>query len=130
MKEESYEATGRRKRSVARVRLIPGSGRFLVAKKPIKEYFKRESLVQICEQPFEVTETVGKFDCFVRVNGGGISGQAGAVQLGIARALLAYNAEFKKKLREFGLLTRDSREKERMKYGLAKRRKRYQYSKR
>jgi small subunit ribosomal protein S9 len=127
---EVYLGTGRRKNAIARVRLTPGEGKVVVNGKDLLEHFRRETLKMDIEQPFEVTETLGKFDLSASVIGGGLSGQAGAVRLGIARALLAYSEDFRSVLRRGGFLTRDPREKERRKYGLAKARKRYQFSKR
>ncbi len=125
-----YCAVGRRKRAVARVKLVPGDGKWLVNGKTPGEYFRRETLIKLFEYPFVVTETQGKFDVVARIEGGGVSGQAGALQLAIARVLTVYKSDYRDRLKKRGLLTRDPREKERMKYGLAKRRKRYQYSKR
>ncbi|ROL56106.1 30S ribosomal protein S9 [Bacteroidetes/Chlorobi group bacterium Naka2016] len=123
-------ATGRRKTSVAQVRLYPGTGKITVNDRPFEEYFPIEfHRIQIIK-PLEVTNTLGKFDIVVKTNGGGISGQAGAVQLGIARALVEYEESFKPTLKEFGLLTRDPRMVERKKYGQKKARKRFQFSKR
>ncbi len=127
---EVYVATGRRKTSVARVRLMPGKGNFQINGKDVPDYFKRETLKMIIDQPFEVTETVGKFDVIARIHGGGLTGQAGALRLGIARALLEYSAELKPELRSAGFLTRDPRHVERKKYGRPKARKRFQFSKR
>lgn len=127
---EVYLGTGRRKNAIARVRLIPGDGKVVVNGKDLLDYFRRETLKMDIEQPFEVTETLGKFDLTASVIGGGLSGQAGAVRLGIARALMAYSEDFRPVLRRGGFVTRDPREKERRKYGLAKARKRYQFSKR
>jgi small subunit ribosomal protein S9 len=127
---EVYLATGRRKTSVARIRMLPGSGKISVNGKELIEHFRRETLKMDIEQPLRVTDTAGKFDITVTVEGGGLSGQAGAVRLGIARALLNYSEDFRTILRRSGFLTRDPREKERRKYGLAKARKRYQFSKR
>ena len=127
---KTFNATGRRKNSIARVRIMPGSGKVEVNKKSLIDYFKRETLKMIIEQPLEVSDSMGKFDIFARVNGGGLSGQAGAVRLGISRALLKYDDELKSTLRSHGFLTRDPREKERKKYGMAGARKRYQFSKR
>ena len=127
---EVYLGTGRRKNAIARVRLMPGDGKFVVNGKDLLEHFRRETLKMDIEQPFEVTEMSGKFDLTASVIGGGLSGQAGAVRLGIARALLVYSEDFRSVLRRGGFLTRDPREKERRKYGLAKARKRYQFSKR
>jgi len=125
-----YIGTGRRKSSVARVRIVPGSGQRLINGRPLQEYFKRESLTIIVNQPFTVTETAGRFDLFSTVNGGGIAGQAGAVSLGIARALKTYDVALKPALDKDGLLTRDPRMKERKKYGQPGARKRFQFSKR
>ncbi|KPJ54322.1 30S ribosomal protein S9 [candidate division TA06 bacterium DG_24] len=125
-----YRATGRRKESVAEVRLRPGSGRRRVNGNDLMDYFGRESLVMIIEQPFNLTETGDQFDLLAKVGGGGISGQAGALRLGIARALLRYDDSLRPVLKKSGFLMRDPRRKERMKYGLAKRRKRFQFSKR
>jgi len=125
-----YVAVGRRKHATARVRMIAGSGKIVVNKKESLEYFKKKILQMDLEQPLEVTNTIGKYDVFVNVNGGGLSGQAGAVRLGIARALILVDAENKPVLKANGLVTRDSRMKERKKYGLAGARKRYQFSKR
>ena len=130
MKESLTYATGRRKRSVARVWLKPGTGRFDVNKQDLLGYFRRPTLKMIIQQPFSVTETEGRYDVRATVNGGGLSGQAGAVVLGIARALLKENEEYKKPLRDAGFLTRDPREKERKKYGQPGARKRFQFSKR
>lgn len=128
---EVYVSVGRRKGAIARVRMAPGSGKVVVNNtEGLLAYFKRETLKMDIEQPLEVTENVDKFDFQILVNGGGLSGQAGAVRLGIARALLSYSEDYRKGLRQAGLLTRDPREKERKKYGLAKARKRYQFSKR
>jgi small subunit ribosomal protein S9 len=127
---EVYIATGRRKTSVARIRMLPGSGKITVNGKELIDYFRRETLKMDIEQPLQVTDTGNKFDITVKVEGGGLSGQAGAVRLGIARALLNYSEDFRTILRRSGFLTRDPREKERRKYGLAKARKRYQFSKR
>ena len=125
-----YEATGRRKESSARVRLAFGEGKRVVNGKPMARYFGRESLMMLIEKPLKLTGTRDRFDIYARVKGGGISGQAGAVQLALSRALLEYDEDFHSDFRKAGLLTRDPREKERMKYGLAKRRKKFQFSKR
>ena len=127
---EVYAATGRRKTSVARVRLVPGSGAFQINGEDLLGYFKRETLKMIIDQPFEVTNTVGKFDVTARIHGGGLTGQAGALRLGIARALLKYSDELRPELRTAGFLTRDPRHVERKKYGRPKARKRFQFSKR
>lgn len=130
MKVTEYYATGRRKGSVARVRVKPGTGKIEVNKKSLIDHFKRETLKMIIEQPLIKTETIEKFDIVANVNGGGLTGQAGAVRLGISRALLQYDEDLRPVLRANGFLTRDPREKERKKYGLAGARKRYQFSKR
>lgn len=127
---EVYIATGRRKNAVARVRMMPGTGKIIVNGKDLLEHFRRETLKMDIEQPLEVTANIGKFDFQVSVEGGGLTGQAGAVRLGIARALIQYSEDHRPVLRQSGFLTRDPREKERKKYGLAKARKRYQFSKR
>ncbi len=125
-----YYGTGRRKSSTARVYLRPGTGLFQVNKRDLAIYFKRESLRLVVNEPFNLTETAGKFDVMVTVDGGGTSGQAGAVKLGISRALLQFDAELRKKLKPAGMLTRDARIVERKKYGQPGARKRFQYSKR
>ena len=130
MKNQAYFAVGRRKEAVARVRLLPGDGKFIVNKKPLLAFFKREILQMIIEQPLSLTETLGKYDIFVNVRGGGLSGQAGAVRLGIARALIKVDGDFRPKLKAAGLVTRDPRMTERKKYGQAGARKRFQFSKR
>ena len=121
---------GRRKSSRARVRLKPGTGAIVVNGRPIKDYLFRDVLVMLANQPFDATETVGRFDVRVRCDGGGISGQAGAIRLGIARALVEFDENHKPVLRSAGLLTRDAREVERKKYGQPGARKRFQFSKR
>lgn len=125
-----YYGTGRRKSSTARVYLRPGQGEYLINRRSLESYFKNQTLRMLVKQPFEVTETSGKFDTIVNVNGGGPSGQAGAVRHGIARALLEYDGELRKTLKKSGFLTRDSRIKERKKYGQPGARKRFQFSKR
>lgn len=130
MKESSFYATGRRKSAVARVWVAPGSGQWLVNGKDLLGYFRREVLKMVIEQPFLVTDTLGRFDVKATVRGGGLSGQAGALRLGIARALILSDPVFRPKLRQYGLITRDPREKERKKYGQPGARKRFQYSKR
>lgn len=127
---EVYNALGRRKSSVARVRLMPGSGKIVVNNQEVLDYFKRETLKMVINQPFEVTETLGKFDVYANINGGGLSGQAGALRLGISRALTKWNADTRSELKSAGFLTRDSREVERKKYGQPKARKNFQFSKR
>jgi len=128
--KEMYAATGRRKRSVARVRLVPGSGSVKVNGKPVDKYFSVQSVITEIFAPFKSTETDGKFDVFVNVNGGGFRGQAEAIRHGIARALLQYEESLRPTLKKEGFLTRDPREKERKKYGLHRARKARQYRKR
>ena len=125
-----YYGTGRRKTSAARVFLRPGKGDFTVNRRPFETYFTSEMLKMVIRQPLALTETGDKFDIFVRVDGGGSSGQAGAVRHGISRALLEYNPELRPKLKAAGFLTRDSRKVERKKYGQPGARKRFQFSKR
>jgi len=108
----------------------PGSGKIVVNGRPIREYLARDVLVMLANQPFEATETVGRFDVRVLCDGGGVAGQAGAIRLGVARALVEYDSNHKSTLRTAGLLTRDAREVERKKYGQPKARKRFQFSKR
>ncbi len=121
---------GRRKRARARVRLKPGTGKFVVNGQPVEEYLARGTLVQMARQPFEVTETDERYDIRARCDGGGLAGQAGALRLGVARALVKENENFRTTLRKSGLLTRDAREVERKKYGQPGARKRFQFSKR
>ena len=130
MKGTDYYSTGRRKESVARVWLAPGSGRFEVNKRELLAYFRRPTLEMIIRQPFVVTNTLDRYDVKATVKGGGLSGQAGAMVLGISRALVQSDEELRKPLREAGFLTRDPREKERKKYGQPGARKRFQFSKR
>ena len=125
-----YLGTGRRKSSIARVRLVEGKGNITVNGKDINEYFGEETLRVIVKQPLTVTNTLTKFDVIAKVQGGGFSGQAGAVRHGIARALNEANAEYRPVLKSNGFLTRDPRMKERKKYGLKKARKAPQFSKR
>ena len=125
-----YYGTGRRKTSTARVFLRPGTGAIKVNSRVFEEFFPREALRTLIRIPLVVTETADKFDILATVEGGGVSGQAGAVRLGIARALVLYNAELRKRLKAEGMLTRDARAKERKKYGMAGARKRFQFSKR
>jgi small subunit ribosomal protein S9 len=128
--EAQYRGTGRRKNSVARVRLVPGTGNITVNDRPIEEYIPFANLRQVVLQPFGVTETNGNYDVIANVNGGGFSGQSGAIRHGIARALLDVDPDFRAPLKKAGLLTRDPRMKERKKYGLKKARKAAQFSKR
>jgi len=125
-----YYGTGRRKTSTARVFLRPGTGAVSINHKAFDAFFPTEALRTQIRQPLVLTETVEKFDILATVAGGGVSGQAGAMRLGIARALVEYNAELRKQLKTEGLLTRDARAKERKKYGMAGARKRFQFSKR
>jgi small subunit ribosomal protein S9 len=125
-----YLGTGRRKTAVARVRLLPGDGNIAINGKSFETYFPNRTLRLIVMQPLVLTELAGRFDVIARVHGGGVSGQAGAVRLGIARALVKSNPELRKQLRRAGFVTRDPRMKERKKYGLHKARKAPQYSKR
>ena len=130
MKENSYYATGRRKNSVARVWLTPGTGKVEVNGKPLLDYFKREVLKMVIEQPLLMTESIDKYDISASVRGGGLTGQAGALLLGISRALVKVNEDVKTTLHKAGFLTRDPRMVERKKYGQPKARKRFQFSKR
>ena len=125
-----YYGTGRRKTSTARVFLRPGKGAISVNYRPFETFFPAEALRTQIRQPLILTETADKFDILATVAGGGVSGQAGAVRLGIARALVEYNLELRRRLKKDGLLTRDARIKERKKYGMAGARKRFQFSKR
>ena len=125
-----YYGTGRRKTSTARVFLRPGTGAISINRRTFDAFFPTEALRTEIRQPLVLTETADKFDILATVAGGGVSGQAGAVRLGIARALVGYNLELRKRLKDEGLLTRDARAKERKKYGMAGARKRFQFSKR
>jgi small subunit ribosomal protein S9 len=125
-----YYGTGKRKSSTARVRLLPGAGQVIVNKRDLSEYFKNETQRTVVRYPLAITDNLGKFDIRALVAGGGTSGQAGAIRLGVAKALLEYNAELRTRLKRAGLLTRDSRIKERKKYGQKGARKRFQFSKR
>ena len=130
MAKVTYDATGSRKSSVARVRLVPGEGKIVINGRELSEYFSLKTLELVVRQPLETTETRGKYDVTANVVGGGIAGQAGAVRHGIARALLKVDGDYRPLLKKAGLLTRDPREKERRKYGLKKARKASQFSKR
>ena len=130
MAETFYLATGKRKSAIARVRLKSGSGKITVNGKEATEYFRRESALPFIEQPLELTENIGKVDIYANIKGGGLSGQAGALRHGISRVLLEMNPELRTILKRAGLITRDSRVKERKKYGLAGARRAYQFSKR
>ncbi|MCI7686106.1 MAG: 30S ribosomal protein S9 [Eubacteriales bacterium] len=131
MAKTQYQATGRRKSSVARVRLLPGTGRVVINKRDLENYFGTELLRQEVLRPFDVTGTAGRFDVIATVNGGGTTGQAGALRHGISRALCEVdNDEYRPALKAAGFLTRDPRMKERKKYGLKKARRASQFSKR
>ena len=130
MAEIQYYGTGRRKSATARVYLRPGAGEVRINKKAIEQYFPNETLQMIISQPLKLTETTGKFDILVNVNGGGPAGQAGAIRHGITRALMEFNADLRPALKHAGLVTRDPRIKERKKYGQKGARKRFQFSKR
>jgi small subunit ribosomal protein S9 len=130
MAAKSFYGTGKRKSSVARVWLKPGAGQIIVNNKSLDEYFGRETSKMVVKQPLELTETVGKFDIYVNVSGGGDSGQAGAIKHGITKALLEANVELRGTLKKAGFITRDSRIKERKKYGKAAARRSFQFSKR
>ncbi len=125
-----YWGTGKRKTAVARVRIFSGEGMLTVNRKPLNEYFGRETVRMIVQQPFEMTQTQGQYDVVANVRGGGNAAQASAIRHGITRALLELNPEFRPVLKKAGFITRDSREVERKKYGRHKARKRPQYSKR
>ena len=130
MAQVQYYGTGRRKHSVARVRLVPGEGRIVINKREMDEYFGLETLKLIVKQPLTLTETIGNYDVLVTAHGGGTSGQAGAIRHGISRALLKADPEFRGALKKAGFLTRDPRMKERKKYGLKAARRAPQFSKR
>jgi len=125
-----YYGTGRRKDSVARVYLRPGKGNIVVNKRPVEDYFGRETLKMVLRQPLELTDSLENFDIFIKVCGGGLSGQAGAIRHGISRALLLALEDSRDVLKKAGMLTRDSRKVERKKYGQPGARKKYQFSKR
>ncbi len=125
-----YYGTGKRKSSTARVFMVPGTGQVLVNKRELSDYFCNETQRTVIRQPLTITDNLGKFDVRATVNGGGTSGQAGAIRLGITKALLEFSSELRPKLKRAGLLTRDSRIKERKKYGQKGARKRFQFSKR
>ena len=130
MAKMQYQGTGRRKSSVARVRLIPGTGKITVNKKDLEDYFGMEIVKREVKRPFEIAGCEGKFDVIATVHGGGFTGQAGALRHGIARALLQVDNEFRPTLKKAGYLTRDPRMKERKKYGLKAARRAPQFSKR
>ncbi len=128
--QKYYYGTGRRKTAIARVRLYPGNGNFTINSKPFEKTYGTDSLKRIVLQPFQATDTVDKFDVVVKAHGGGIAGQIGAIRHGISRALLVADESLRPTLRSHGFLTRDSRIKERQKYGFRRARKRKQYRKR
>ena len=130
MAKERFYGTGRRKKSIARVYLVPGTGKIVINKRDIDEYFGLETLKLIVRQPLAATQTADKFDVLVNVHGGGTTGQAGAIRHGISRALLQADNEYRPTLKAAGFLTRDPRMKERKKYGLKAARRAPQYSKR
>lgn len=130
MEKDKFAATGRRKESSARATLVPGSGRYTINGKKLQDYLTRETLVNHALRPLEATENLGKYDVVCSTHGGGLSGQAGAIRLAIARALQIMDPDLHSALRKGGFLTRDPREVERKKYGQPKARKRFQYSKR
>ncbi len=130
MASTQYQGTGRRKSSVARVWLRPGSGQIRINGREFERYFTTPALQLLARSPLQSLELSGQFDVHANIDGGGLAGQSGALRLGIARALLAYNAELRPRLRGLGLLTRDARVKERKKYGQKGARKRFQFSKR
>jgi len=130
MMEKRFYATGKRKTAIARVYMKEGSGQMIINKRNFDDYFTRDSLKMLIQQPLEITGKKGLFDFYVNVNGGGVSGQAGAVKHGIAKALIDFDVELRSTLKRAGFLTRDSRIKERKKYGQPGARKRFQFSKR
>ncbi len=130
MAEEIFVATGKRKNAIARVRIKQGTGKITVNGKNAPEYFRRMTSILLIEQPMDLTDTLGSVDVFANVNGGGLTGQAGALRHGITRALMLMNPELRSVLKRAGLVTRDPRNKERKKYGLAGARRAYQFSKR
>ncbi len=125
-----YYQTGKRKSAIARVWLMPGSGNLTVNRKPLSDYFPLETHQNMVQEPLNLTDTLGQFDALVTVRGGGVSGQAGAIRHGISKALLLADPDLRPSLKQQGFLTRDSRIKERKKYGQKKARKRFQFSKR
>ncbi len=130
MAKVQYWGTGRRKEAVARVRLVPGDGKITINNRTFEDFFPNQTSRLIVQQPLVISDMLGRFDVLCRVHGGGVTGQAGAIQLGIARALIEANPDIRPLLRRNGFLTRDPRMKERKKYGLHKARKAPQYSKR
>lgn len=130
MAQVQFQGTGRRKNAIARVRIIPGEGKLVVNSRPLNEYFGKKTLEMIVTQPLNLTNTLGRYDILAKVEGGGTTGQAGAMRLGIARALIKADPNLRTALKRAGFLTRDPRMKERKKYGLKKARRAPQYSKR
>lgn len=130
MEQVQYAGTGRRKTSIARVRLVPGEGKVMINNRALSDYFGKKTLEMIVKQPLVLTKTEARFNVLAKVEGGGITGQAGAIRLGIARALLKADAEMRPTLKRAGFLTRDPRMKERKKYGLKGARRAPQFSKR
>ena len=130
MAEDRFYATGKRKTAIARVWMRPGSGQIVINKRPLDEYLVQESDRMHVMEPFKITDMLDKFDLYVNVKGGGVSGQAGAIRHGISRVLVAMNPQLRELLKKAGFLTRDSRMKERKKYGQPGARARFQYSKR
>jgi len=130
MAEQKFYATGKRKTSIARVWVKPGTGEITINKRPLDVFFGRETSKMVVRQPLELTDNLGKFDISVNVTGGGISGQAGAIKHGITKALLEINPDLRQTLKQAGFITRDSRIKERKKYGRAGARRSFQFSKR
>jgi len=130
MEENVFYATGKRKTAIARVRMLSGEGNFKINNRTLDDYFERETSKMIIRQPLVLTETSGKYDIYVNVKGGGTNSQAGAIKHGISKALLEVNADFRRILKKAGFLTRDSRVKERKKYGQRKARAKFQFSKR
>jgi small subunit ribosomal protein S9 len=130
MADIQYNATGRRKTSIAQVFIKPGTGNITINKKSLNDYFPYETMKMIIQQPLNVVGGIGKYDITIRVNGGGVTGQASAIRHGISRALISVNSDFRGKLKKEGLLTRDPRVVERKKYGQKGARKRFQFSKR
>ncbi len=130
MAQVQYYGTGRRKNAVARVRVVPGEGQVVINGRPMAEYFGKKTLEMIVNQPLVVTENKERFDVIAKVHGGGVTGQAGAIRMGISRALLEADGNMRPSLKKEGFLTRDPRMKERRKYGLKKARKASQFSKR
>lgn len=125
-----YRGTGRRKKAIARVRLVPGTGKVVINKRDLDDYIRYETLRVLVKEPLMITDTIGQYDVLVNVKGGGYTGQAGAIRHGISRALLQVDGELRPILKKAGFLTRDSRMKERKKYGLKKARRASQFSKR